>query len=131
VLPFLFWNKTLNDNWGFQLTFPTNYNLRYNLDAKNIFVLSARYNGESYSYDQTFNSVRQIAYNHSEILTLVKVERELIPWLWMDISAGYHFNFNNSFELQISHEDLLEIDPGNSFYFNIGLFISPPDHFLD
>ena len=130
VLPFLFWNKTINDNWGFQITFPTSYNLRHNIDAKTILVANANYNGESYSYDQTFVNERLIAFNHSEILTVLKLEREIVPWLWLDLQAGYHFNFDSSFELQSSKETILEIDPGNSLLLKVGIFISPPDKFL-
>ena len=59
------------------------------------------------------------------------MEREIVPWLWLDMSVGYHFNFNSNFELQTTNESLLDIDPGNSYYFKFGLFISPPDSFLD
>ena len=130
VLPFAFWNKTINDKWGFQLTFPTSYQLRYNLNAKSIIVLGANYNGESYSYDQASTPDFPIAFNHSEILTLVRLERQIVPWLWFDIHAGFHFNFNSEFESQVTNEDLLSIDPGNNIVLKIGLFISPPDSFL-
>lgn len=130
VLPFIFWNKTFNDNWGFQITFPASYNLRYNMDPKTIFVASATFNGESYSFDQGNNSDRMIAYNHSEIQTILKMERQLIPWLWLDLQAGYNFNYSSSFELQLTRETLLEIDPGDRLLLKVGIFISPPDDFL-
>jgi len=131
MLPFIFWNKTIDDHWGFQITFPALYNLRYNLDDKTILVASANYNGESYSFDQVSNANRSISFNHSEILTLVKLQRQLIPWLWLDVQAGYHFNFNSNFELQSTRESLFDIDPGNSVIIKLGVFISPPDKFLN
>ena len=131
VLPFVFWNKTFNDHWGFQFTFPTSYNLRYTYDPKTIVVLGANYNGESYSFDQKNNDNRTIAFNHSEILSVLKLEREIVPWLWLDLQAGYHFNFNSDFELQETQESLLDIDPGNSILLKFGIFISPPDSFIN
>ena len=131
VLPFVFWNKTINDQWGFQITFPASYNLRHNVNDKTILIASANYNGESYSFDQVSVDNRIIAFNHSEILTLLKLQREIIPWLWLDLQAGYHFNFNSNFELQTTRENLLDIDPGNSILVKVGVFISPPDKFLD
>jgi len=130
ALPFVFWNKTLNDNWGFQITFPASYNLRFNANNKTILVLGANYNGESYSYDQITNFEGPIAFNHSEILSVIRLERQIVPWLWLDLSAGYHFNFNSNFEFQNTNETLLEIDPGNSILLKVGLFISPPDSFI-
>lgn len=131
VLPFVFWNKTINDSWGFQLSFPSSYNLRYNLDEKSIFIATAAYNGESYSFDQVSNDLRSIAFNHSEIITVLKFQRQIVPWIWLDLQAGLHFNFNSSFELQSSQENLLEIDPGNNLLMKAGIFISPPDKFLN
>ena len=131
VLPFLFWNKTINDHWGYQLTFPSSYKLRYNLDPKTIFVASANYNGESYSFDQFTNDNRAIAFNHSEVLTVLRMEREILPWVWVDAQVGYHFNFNSDFELQSSQETILDIDPDNSILLKIGIFISPSDSFVE
>lgn len=131
VLPFIFWNKTLNDHWGFQISLPSSINLRYNYSPKTILIASANYNGDSYSFDQVQIDDRSIAFNHAEILTVLKLQQEIVPWLWLDVQAGYHFNFNSSFELQTSQEELLDIDPGNSVLFKFGIFISPPDKFLN
>lgn len=131
VIPFLFWNKTLNDHWGFQITLPSSFNLRYNHDDKTILIASANYNGDSYSFDQVVIDNRPIAFNHSEILTVLKLQRQIVPWLWLDAQAGYHFNFNSSFELQSTQEELFEIDPGNNVVLKFGIFISPPDKFLE
>ena len=131
ALPFLFWNKTLNDKWGFQLTLPSAVNLRYNMNSETILIASANFNGDSYSFDQVSINNRPIAFNHSEILTTIKLQRQIIPWLWLDLQAGYHFNFNSSFELQTTQETLLTIDPGNSILMKFGIFVSPPDKFLD
>ena len=131
ILPYLFWNKTFDESWGMQITFPTSYKLRYNLDNKTNIWATANYNGESYSYDQAMGNSRSIAFNHAEILTRLKVEREIVPWLWMEFNIGYHFNFNSNFELQSTNESLLDVDPGNSHFIKIGVFISPPDTFLN
>ena len=131
ILPYVFWNKTFNDHWGMQLTFPASYNLRYNVDPKTVILASANYNGESYSYDQASNNSTSIAFNHAEILTKIRVERQVVSWLWMEVNLGYHFNFNSNFELQATNESLLDVDPGNSHLIKIGFFISPPDSFLE
>jgi len=108
----------------------TSYNLRFNADDKTILIASANYNGESYSFDQTFVESRAIAFNHSEILTLLKLERQVVPWLWVDVQAGYYFNFDSNFEIQETNESILDISPGNSMFLKVGIFVSPPDKFL-
>lgn len=131
VLPFVFWNRTLNDKWGFQLSLPSSINLRYNVNKETILIASTNYNGDSYSFDQVVFDDRAIAFNHSEILTLLKLQRQLVPWLWLDVQAGYHFNFRSNFESQVTQDELFEIDPGNNLLLKVGVFISPPDKFLE
>lgn len=128
VLPFLFWNKTLSDRIGIEATLPVKIYLRYNLDQETIFLIGANYNGESYSFVQDFSN-RNVTFNHSEIQFLAKAQRQVVPWLWVNMEFGFQENFNSNFQEQSTGTNLLDINPKSSYFFRIGLFISPPDSF--
>ncbi len=130
VLPFLFFNTNLNGSLGIEATLPVKIYLRHNIDPETIVLVGANYNGESYSFNQDIPD-RQISFSHSEIQYLIKVQRQLVPWLWFNAEAGYQSNFNSNFQLQENGTNLLDIDPNSSYFFRIGVFISPPDKFTE
>ena len=129
ALPFVFWNKNFNYKWGLEATFPSKFYMRYNFNPKTIMLGGFNYNGESYSFDQDLIN-RQVSFNHSELQFLLKFERQIVPWIWLDFVGGYQVNFDSNFELQANKRDLLSISPQNSWYLRFGIFISPPDEFL-
>ena len=129
VLPFVFWNKNIDHRFGIEATFPAEFYTRYNLNPKTILLGGFNFNGESYSFDQQIID-RQLSFNHTELQFLLKCERQLFPWVWLNAAGGFQFNFNSNFEVQSTQRDLLTVSPENTWYFRIGLFLSPPDSFL-
>ena len=128
VLPFIFWNATISDRVGIEATLPVKLYFRYNVDAETIFLFGANYNGESYSFEQDLSN-RNVTFNHSEIQYLAKAQKQVVPWLWVNLEVGYQANFNSNFQEQATRTNLLDIDPRSSYFFRVGLFISPPDSF--
>ena len=87
------------------------------------------YNGESYSFDQELIN-RQISFNHSEMQYMLKIERQIVPWVWLDLAGGYQMNFDSSFEVQETLRDILTVNIENTWYLRVGVFISPTDKFM-
>jgi hypothetical protein len=129
-LPFIYWYKNFNSNWGLESTLPSKIYFRYNHDPNTILLFGYNYNGESYSFnDRDQNNM--LTFNHNELQFLVKLERKIVDWIWLDFAGGYQYNFDTTFENQTEHLDLLSVRPGGSAYLRIGFFLSPPDSFLN
>lgn len=129
VLPFIYWNKNFNSAWGIEATFPTKVYFRHNLSPTSILLGGFNYNGESYSFDQDLIQ-RQVSFNHSEMQFLVKWQQRIVPWVWVDVASGYQYNFDSNFQVQETARDLLSVGIENSWYLKFGVFISPPDDFM-
>ena len=128
-LPFFYWYKNFNEKWGLESTIPSKIYFRYNHNPSTILLFGYNYNGESYSFDDR-NQTSRLTFNHNELQFLVKLERMIVDWIWLDLAGGYQHNFDTTFENQTEQSDLLSVKPGGSAYMRIGLFLSPPDSFL-
>ena len=129
VLPFVYWYKNFNDQWGLESTIPSKIYFRYNYNPETILLFGYNYNGESYSFDAS-NQQNRLTFNHNELQFLIRMERKIVDWVWFDFAGGYQYNFDTTFENQIEASDLLSVRPGGSAYIRFGLFLSPPDHFF-
>ncbi|MEL6922609.1 MAG: DUF6268 family outer membrane beta-barrel protein [Bacteroidota bacterium] len=132
VLPFLFFNKNFNDDWGMEIVLPVSMYLRRNLNPKTIILGGFQFGSQSYSIDLTpaTTTTQSYAINHSEVIAQLSVERQLAPWVWANLRAGYQINFSNDFRLQSNFEEAINVDPDNGMIFQIGVFLSPPDRFI-
>ena len=70
------------------------------------------------------------AYNHSEILASVQMERQLSQWLWLNIKAGYQYNLSSDFESKSAESPEFRVEPSHAPFIRIGLFLSPPAHMI-
>lgn len=129
-LPFFYWYKNFNQKWGLESTIPSKIYFRYNHNPNTILLFGYNYNGESYSFDSQSQNSR-LTFNHNELQFLVKLERKIVDWVWLDLAGGYQHNFDTTFENQTEQSDLLSVKPGGSAYMRIGFFISPPNSFID
>lgn len=130
ILPFILFNKNFNDKWGIESVLPGLIFGRYNINKSNILLFGAEYNSESYRLDINDDSnilPLAYAYNHSEVITSVRVEHRFSPWIWGDIKAGYQFNFSSDFEAKNEISPVFNANPTGSPFFRIGIFVSPPD----
>ena len=89
------------------------------------------YGSSSYRFDLTTTGGEQFdyAFNHSELLTLLRLEQRFAPWVWGNLRFGYQTNFSTDFESKSLATPEFMVDPSNGLFFEIGIFISPPDHF--
>ena len=67
--------------------------------------------------------------NHAEVQFGLSFERQVVPWVWVNVKGGYQVNFTTRFESTVSAWDDYRVRPGNAPYFKVGLFLSPPDKF--
>lgn len=134
LLPFVFYNQNFSDKWGIEAILPSNIYFRYNPKMYSILLTGIEYNSRSYSMDvqsdrPEFSGIYNM--NHSELRLIVSWERRLIPWLWLNIKGGFQLNFSTDFDAVQMDGTSFNVEPINTPFLQIGLFISPPDSFLN
>ncbi|MCB9035322.1 MAG: hypothetical protein H6557_01750 [Lewinellaceae bacterium] len=134
LVPFLVYNRNLNNKWGIEAVLPANAFLRYNLGHGDILLLGAEYDSQSYRLliptpgNGHGTGVADFAMNHSEFLLSARAEHKFAEWIWGNFKFGYRMNFSTNFEAKSPGTVPFNVDPSNSFFFQIGFFLSPPDH---
>lgn len=132
LLPFVIYNHTFNERWGIESVLPAMINLRHNLSKESIFLLGLKFSSSSYSLKLDDNPVDEIfALNHSEIKLTLNLEQKFSEWFWMDFAIGYQYNFNSDFEAKINAASSFQIRPQNTPFFKVGIFLSPPDKYMN
>ena len=132
LLPFLMYNRNFNDRWGLETMFPAVINGRYNINSKSILIFGTEFNSRSYAFDigADSNAPAHFHMRHAELQTLLRLERQLIPWLWLNVEGGYQFNFNTEFDDKTTGLNTFKVDPVNNLFFKVGVFLSPPDKMM-
>lgn len=125
-LPFLLYNRNLNDKWGIEAMFPANVFLRHNMGKKSIMTAGVEYNSKSFRVQDTdaFMGI-DYAFNHAEIMPSINLERHLTSWFWANIQLGYQVNFSSEFLDKTTLGIDFQADPGSGWFFNVGIFLSP------
>lgn len=131
ALPFLLYNQTLNEKWGLEMILPALISVRRNLAENSILLLGTQYNSRSYSIEIEDNASQIFNLNHSEIRTSLMLEQRLHPWIWMDFTFGFQYNFSTDFEAKDDNASSFQVEPGSAPFFKIGIFVSPPDSFTN
>ncbi|MFT5763713.1 MAG: hypothetical protein ACI8VT_002237 [Saprospiraceae bacterium] len=128
ALPFLVYNKTFNRKWGIESVFPAFVFGRYNFNTNNILLFGFEYNSDSYrmKFEDEFQQSFDYAFNHSELISAVRLEHRFADWVWANLKVGYQTNFSSDFESK-STEPSFFVEPTDGLYFHFGIFISPPD----
>ena len=133
ALPFVFYNQTFSEKWGVEMILPSQLYLRYNLKPTSIILTGFEYNSRSYSVDingtQGFNGIYNM--NHSELRAIASMEQRLVPWLWLNAKVGFQLNFSTDFDAVDALNTSFNVEPTNSPFFQIGLFISPPNSYFN
>ena len=134
MLPFIILNKNFNDKWGFESVLPAYALMRYNLDKKNIFLGGMQVAGQTFRVDLPNDSMPDMPFdysiNRSEIRVTALWERQIVPWIWTSAQLGYQFHFTTKFEAKNDVSPTFDVDPTNSIFFNLSLFLSPPDEMM-
>ncbi len=129
ALPFFLFFHNFNAHWGMESVFPLYINGRYNLDPKTIFLFGARAAGGNYSIDlrdQLTGQTHVYHLNHDELRLGVSLERQIVPWVWLNIRAGFQFSLPTRFRPAEDGLPSYSAVPGSTPYLSTGLFISPP-----
>jgi len=126
-LPFVLYNRTFNDKWGIEAVFPANVFLRHNIDDLTISAIGIEYASKSFRLDveDLTGTPLDYAYNHSEILLSLKVERHISSWVWANIKVGYQYNFDSEFESKSNLTPNFQADLQSGLFFQVGFFLSP------
>lgn len=134
VLPFVMLNKNFNDKWGIETAPPAYLLGRYNINPRNILLFGAEYKSRMYAISP--NSISFIqnrpnpTYNHAEFNAVVSLEKQIVPWIWFNLKAGYQFNLNSRYETQVPGSPTLSIRPPDAPFVQFGIFLSPPDKLM-
>lgn len=132
VLPFILYNRNFNRRWGVESALPAFIFIRNNLSPRTIALAGVEYSSHSYRLAVDGGQDRQYdyAYNHSEILASVRLERQIIPWVWTEIKIGYQYNLSSDFEAKNNLSPAFQVEPTNAPFLNISLFLSPPEKMI-
>lgn len=132
VLPLLIFNKNISEKWGVEGALPISFFVRHNLKEGSILLTGVNFSSQAYAFNNpNFTIENEYILDHSELLASVLLEQRIIPWVWMEAQVGCQINFNNNLSV-VGREDLLvQFDPTDAFFFKIGVFVSPPDKFME
>lgn len=131
VLPFLLFNKNFSKKWGFEGNIPAKMNLRYNLNRETIILLGSELDSRNFGVNlpagvNELDNPRPYLYNQLSVQAGITVQRQLVPWVWLNFKSGYLFNFSTRLFSLDGTDQLLKYKPPNSVYFTMGFFLSPP-----
>jgi hypothetical protein len=130
VLPFIVYNRTFSPKWGIEAVFPAVVQGRHNLNRETILLFGYEYNSQSYAVDiqNSFNGeITHYHLGHSEFLLGASLERQIVPWVWLNLKAGYQINLHTRFDAVTPNAFTYRALPANAPYLRLGVFISPPE----
>ncbi len=134
IYPLFAYNKTFNNQWGFESVLPAQAKLRYStLNQKNYLYLQAELNGANYGLRLEPDINRLMYLDKSEVRTLLIWEREIHDWLWFSVEAGfrYNINFDLSNSPSINSSQIVDNRLNEAFTYGFSIFIVPPRKFLE
>ena len=133
VLPFLFYNRTINEKWGYQIVLPVQVKVRYSINRKNIFLVGTDLKSQDYSIDLreiNQDDFQVIHMRRSDMSLSAEYFRQLGKWIWLSARGGYVYHFKTEFTRLDAYsavdDNSLNALPSAGLFFKLGLFISPP-----
>lgn len=132
LLPFVMYNRNFNRKWAIESALPAFVFIRRNINPKTMALAGFEYSSQSYrlTVDNNLAAPYDYAYNHSEILTSVRIERQIVPWIWAQVKVGYQYNLSSDFESKSANSPAFQAEPTNAPFLDISLFLSPPDKMI-
>ena len=132
-LPFVTWNKTFNDKWGFEFSV-IKFNMRHNLNDDNILLFGYEYLSEDYAVVTDFlpeDEQHVYEFKWPKINLTGKWHHRFLPVLWLETEAGFQYNWQPSTELEGANapEDNIQVN-SHGLIFHFSLYLSPPDKWL-
>lgn len=134
VVPFGFYNRTFNENWGLELTIPVNLKARYNFNERFLVLFGTEYSSQRYAlavsepvnnpflpqerkapyqyYRSTFNFTSTFYY-------------QLTGWTWIQFKAGYAIGMRSK-AIHLSTDTNYNLNASNNFLGTLSIFLTPP-----
>lgn len=105
--------------------------MRYNINTTTLASFGIEYGSKSFRINNVNTTIPSFdyAFNHSELLVSIALEKQLISWIWGTLKFGYQKNFSNDFEGKSSNSPTFQAEPKNGLFFRIGVFVSPSKYF--
>ncbi len=123
-IPIILYNKTFNEKWGVEATFPAKVHLRRNINAKSMLQLGYEIEGNQYAlYNNSFTTPRAYL-QRGEFKPRLMYERSLAGFWWLSIQAGARvngrFNVVDSY-YGMKENQIITNSLGSALYFNVSL----------
>lgn len=134
LIPFLLYNQTFNNKWGVEAILPLQIFARYNVSKKTILLSGIDYHSTFYNADFSnafSNELENYYIKQSGLRSSITLEQHIAPWLWMHAKTGYQTSFTTDFQNQDDSTASFGANTGNTWFFQIGLFLSPPDKLMN
>ncbi|MFK7980500.1 MAG: DUF6268 family outer membrane beta-barrel protein [Saprospiraceae bacterium] len=128
ALPFFLYNRTYNERWGLEAAFPVSILMRYNFTPRSLLLFGPEFSSAAYALrgEAAFPD-EDYYFKHTELNFGAKYERELTPWIWVNVHAGLQINFDSEYQKVANNSELFEPDLITGAFLKIGLFLSPPN----
>lgn len=123
-VPVILYNKTFNDKWGTEITFPAKAHVRRNINPKSILQLGYELEGNQFALYTTNASTAATFLQRGEIKPRLVYERSLFGFWWLSVQTGLRvngrFHVVDRYDGKEQHQ-IITNSLTNPFYFNISL----------
>lgn len=123
-VPVILYNKTFNDKWGTEITFPAKAHLRRNINPKSILQLGYELEGNQFALYNTDASIAPTFLQRGEIKPRLVYERSLFGFWWLSVQTGLRvngrFHVVDRYDGKEQHQ-IITNSLTNPFYFNVSL----------
>jgi hypothetical protein len=127
-IPVILYNRTFNQKWGIETTFPAKLNVRRNFSTTSYLMLGYELEGNTFYLGQV--NAADVYLRRGELKPRVTFETKLVGFFWLSAQAGLRYNWRfDTYNTQNPMKDekaSFSNTLGNPLYFNISLnFVSP------
>jgi hypothetical protein len=123
-VPVVLYNKTFNDKWGTEITFPAKAHVRRNINPKSLLQLGYELEGNQFALYSTNASTAPTFLQRGEFKPRLIYERSLFGFWWLSVQTGLRvngrFNVVDRYDGKEQHQ-IITNTLTNPFYFNISL----------
>lgn len=129
IVPLFLYNYTKN-KFGIEAILPAEAFARYNFSKKTVLYAGLEYFGQDFMLNATSLSTNNspVVYNHSALRFQTNLEQNILPWIWLNVKAGYQMSIG--FDLFSGDIDpVIANDLDGAFYGAIELSIRVPNRY--
>ena len=134
IVPFGFYNRTFNDQWGLELTIPVSLKARYNFTKGFMVLFGTEYSSQRYALavkepvNNPFLHQEERApyqYSRSTFNLTSTFNYQLTGWTWIQFKAGYAFGMRSR-AIHLSSNTEYNLNASNNFLGVMSIFLTPP-----